>query len=120
MKKILVVEDELPISKALQIKLEKDGFAVETAYDGEEALAVLARSKFDLVLLDLILPKKDGFTVLAEISQKYSDLPVVVLSNLSQDGDFQKVKQLGAVNFLIKAETPINEVVNYIKKLLSI
>lgn len=117
-KKILIVEDEKPISKALELKLSISGYNVRCAFDGIEAIELLKKEKFDLILLDLMMPKKDGFTVLQEMKDKGIKVPVIVSSNLSQSEDFSKAKQLGAVDFFVKSNTPIVEVVNNIKKIV--
>jgi len=93
-KKILVAEDERPMANALELKLKKEGFDVKVAYNGEEAVNFIVENKFDLVLLDLIMPKKDGFTVLKEIQDKGISVPIIITSNLSQEEDQRKSKEL--------------------------
>lgn len=115
-KKILVVEDDQPLARALELKLTNEGFQPRIASDGEEALKILETEKFDLMLLDLILPKKDGFTVLADLKAKSSTMPVIVLSNLGQEADTRKAKELGALNYFIKADTSIAGIISYIKQ----
>ncbi len=115
-KKILVVEDDQLLARALELKLSSEGFQSKVASDGEEVLKILEYEKFDLMLLDLILPKKDGFAVLADLKAKNSTMPVVVLSNLGQEADTKKAKELGALNYFIKADTSIASIVHYIKQ----
>lgn len=115
-KKILVVEDDQPLAKALELKLTNDGFEPKVASDGEEALKILETAKFDLILLDLILPKVDGFTVLTQLKAKGSTIPIIVLSNLGQEADSQKAKELGALNYFVKADTSIASIIDYIKQ----
>ncbi len=117
-KRILIAEDERPMAKALQLKLANSGFEAETAVNGEEALQKLETGKFDLLVLDLMMPKKDGFGVLTELKNKNSTLPVIVASNLSQPDDFKRAKDLGARDYIVKSSTPIIEVVEKIKKIL--
>ena len=119
-KKILIAEDEKPMANALKAKLESSGFEVEIASDGEMALSILAKGKIDLMLLDLIMPKKDGFSVLTELKKTGNKTPVVISSNLSQESDVKKTKELGAVDFFVKSDTPIVEVVEKIKKILKL
>lgn len=69
-KKILVAEDEKPMAKAMELKLSHSGFDVKTVFNGEEALAILAQENFDLIFIDLIMPKLDGFHVLEELKKK--------------------------------------------------
>ncbi len=115
-KKILIVEDDQPLARALELKLTNEGFQTTVVSDGEAALDVLSKEQFDLTLLDLILPKKDGFTVLAELKTRNSTMPVVVLSNLGQKADTKKAKELGALNYFIKSDISIASIIEYIRK----
>lgn len=119
-KKILVVEDRKPIAKALSIKLERAGLRAQTAEDGEEALKLLQGQKFDLVLLDLVLPKIDGFSLLAELQARKIKVPVIILSNLSQEEDERRARELGAIDYFVKSDVHINDVIGQIKKALNI
>lgn len=116
-KKILVAEDEKAISKALILKLEHAGFTASPAYDGESALEMIAKEQFDLVLLDLMMPKLDGFNVLNQMKTKGLTTPVIVTSNLGQEEDIKKAKELGARDYFIKSDTALAEIVEKIKKL---
>lgn len=118
MKKILVVDDEKPLAKALALKLGHEGFEVETASNGEDALTLLEQKKPDLVLLDLVMPKLDGFGVLEAMKSKKQMPPVIILSNLSQSEDEKKARQLGAVGFFIKSDTELSLIIKEVKKLL--
>lgn len=115
-KRILVAEDERPIAKAMELKLNHSGFDVRVAFDGEEALKILETEKFDLILLDLVMPKMNGFQTLQEIKNRGIETPVVVSSNLSQEEDLKKAQDLGAIDFLIKSDTQISEIVERIKE----
>lgn len=117
-KKILIAEDDRPIAKALQLKLQHSGFEVQIVNDGEEAMEAMEKEKFAMVLLDLMMPKKDGFVFLAELKAKKDKTPVIILSNLSQDGDIQKTKDLGAIGYFVKSNTPLVDIVANIKKIL--
>lgn len=117
-KKILVVEDERPLAHALELKLSYAGFTVQTASDGDEALETLKKEPFDLVLLDLVMPKKDGFAVLEQIRETDEELPVIISSNLSQGADRQRAKDLGANDYFIKADTSMSDVVDHIYSVL--
>ena len=94
--KILLVEDELFLSSLLQMKLEQEGFQIERAKDGEEAIQILETFMPDLVLLDLILPKKNGFEVLESMKQdpRFANIPVIIISMLGQDSDIARGKSL--------------------------
>ena len=115
-KKILVAEDDQPMSRALELKLKKEGFDVKVAADGEEAVKFIEAEKFDLVLLDLMMPKKDGFGVLEDLKAKGITVPIFITSNLSQSEDQKKTKELGAQEFLVKSDISIVEIVEKVKK----
>lgn len=116
LKTILIVEDEKPLSRALEIKLTKEGYEVSIANNGEDAINLLADKSFALIILDLVMPKKDGFAVLEFLKSKNKKTEIIVLSNLAQEEDFKKAKELGAKTYFIKSNTPIIELVNYIKE----
>lgn len=119
MKKILFVEDEPSLQKAVSEILTQEGFEVMTASDGEEGLEMIKQEP-DLVLLDLILPKKDGFQVLKEMKEdeKTKDIPVIVLTNLEGTGDVEKALELGATTYLVKANYELEDVLAKIKEFL--
>lgn len=120
--KILVVEDDKFFQNFYSIKLKEKGFEVEIATDGEEGLNKLKASKPDLILLDIIMPKKDGFDFLKELSidQINNKIPVVVFSTLGQEADIQKAKSLGARDYVNKSffdfENLYNKIVSYLQK----
>ncbi len=116
-KKILVTEDEKPMAKALALKLNHEGFEAQEAHNGEEALDLLAKEKFDLMLLDLMMPRMDGFSVLEKIKEAGYTTKVIVTSNLSQEEDRKRAKDLGAIDYFVKSDTPLNKIVEYIKNL---
>jgi CheY-like chemotaxis protein len=120
MKKILVAEDDKFLANAYRIKLEKEGYEISIARDGQEALDRLKSFKPDLILLDLIMPVKDGFTVLEEIrnNDAFKKIPIVITSNLEQKEDLDKVRSLGAVDYMVKSDTPIHKLVRKIKTIL--
>lgn len=121
-KRILIVEDDLHISKVYEIQLAREGFFTILARDGEEALKLFEKENPDIVILDLMIPKKDGFEVLEEIrkNSKYSKIPILILSNLGQKTDESRALKLGATEYLVKIDHPIQEVVNKIKSYLEI
>lgn len=119
MKKILIAEDEASLAKALELKLTKAGFEVKVAEDGEQALQALRAGGFDLVLLDMMMPKMDGFAVLAE-KKTWSGKPIVfVNSNLSQKSDIDKALKAGAHDFLVKSDVSLKEIVDKITTALA-
>lgn len=114
--KVLVVEDDKFLTNIYEVKLTNEGFNVKIAVNGEDGLKAVEDFKPDVILLDLILPKLSGFEFLEELKGKQrSEIPVVVLSNLGQEEDVQRAKKLGALDYLVKATTPIKEVVAKIK-----
>lgn len=118
-KKIIFIEDDEMLVRAYQNKLTMEGFEVDKALDGEEALKQLQEKKFDLILLDLMLPKVDGFTVLEKLrasSWSSAKKPVVVFSNLGQESDINRAKDLGANDYLVKANLTPNQVVEKIRE----
>lgn len=117
-KTVLICEDERAISKAMQLKLQKEGFEVTQAFNGEEAIKILSEKKFDLVLLDLLMPKVDGFAVLEELKKQGSKQKVIVTSNLSQEEDKKRATELGAVDYLVKADTSISAIVEKVTQSL--
>lgn len=118
--KVLVVEDEKPIAKALQLKLQKSGFEVDVANNGQEGLKLYNAGSYDLILLDLIMPVLDGFGFLSEVRLKKKDkkTPVIVLTNLGQAEDLAKTLKLGASQYFIKSETPLSKVVEVVHQLI--
>jgi len=117
---ILLVEDDQDLQTMMETKLDSWGFAAQVATTGEEALKALRKGGFKLVLLDLLLPGINGFEVLEEIKKdpKIKNIPVLIFSNLGNDGDVQKGKELGAVDYLIKSETDLGDLVERVKILL--
>jgi CheY-like chemotaxis protein len=116
--RILLVEDDVFIYKAYSVGLTRAGYDVTVAKDGEEAMDMLKKEKFQLVLLDLILARLDGFEVLKRIKadDMLKNIPVIVLSNLSQPQDIQRCKQLGAADYFVKADMPLVKIVEETKK----
>lgn len=114
-KKILIVEDEEPLARALELKLSHFGFDVRRACDGEEGLSALKKEKFDLILTDLIMPRLNGFLFITKVKAMEIKTPIIVASNLSQDEDIEKAKDAGAVKYFVKATTPIAQLVSEIR-----
>jgi len=119
-KKVLVVEDDIFLAQLLTNRIEKVGVKVVRAADGEEGLKMLKSEKPDLVLLDLILPKKSGFELLEDMRSDptMQGTPVIIVSNLGQESDVQKGKDLGAVEYFVKAKTSIDGLVERVKAIL--
>lgn len=117
-KKVLIIEDDERILRVHVIKFELSGMIAITANDGESGLSQMIAEKPAVVLLDLMLPGKDGFWVMEEAKKNpiTKNIPIVVLSNLGQAQDKEKAMSLGAKGFLVKADTPINGLVDEVKK----
>ncbi|MBM2818261.1 MAG: two component transcriptional regulator, winged helix family [Parcubacteria group bacterium] len=120
MSKILIIEDDNFLLSLIVEKFIKLGFDAEAASDGEEGLNKILNNKYDLVLLDMILPKMDGFKVLEEVKRNPSlnDLPIVVASNLYDKNDIDKAVSLGAADYIIKAYNSPENIVDRVKAFL--
>lgn len=117
-KKILIIEDEKPVARALELKLTHEGFEATITLNGESALETLEKETFDLIVCDLVMPKMDGFKVLETLKEKKVKTPVMVLTNLSQEDDEKRAKSLGAKEFFIKSNTSIANIVERIRQFL--
>ncbi|MFA6354793.1 MAG: response regulator [Candidatus Paceibacterota bacterium] len=117
-KKILIIEDEKTLARALELKLIHSGFEVKTVFNGEDGMALLQKESFAFILLDLIMPKMDGFAVLAALKEKKIKTPVMVLTNLSQDSDMKHTKEFNVKEFIVKSDTPIATIVERVIKFL--
>lgn len=115
-KKILIAEDEETLAKVIQSKLKKSGLSSDVAFDGAQALEMIEKGSYDLVLLDLMMPEVGGFDVLKELQGKKGAPKVIVTSNLGQPKDKQEALDLGAVQYLVKANTKMEDMVKIIKK----
>ena len=110
---IVVVEDEAILARVVVEKLEHEGFNISLAMNGEDAVPLIRKVFPRLILLDIVLPEKDGFAVLQELKDdaQLASIPVIVLSNLGEDEDIKKALQLGARDYLVKTQHPLNEVI---------
>lgn len=118
MSRVLIVEDDKFLRQLLVKKFVSNGFAVEEAIDGNEALASLRKRASHVVLLDLILPGIDGFEVLRQMhaTPEFLKIPVIILSNLGQQEDIQKGKDLGAIDYLVKANFTPDEIISRVRR----
>jgi CheY-like chemotaxis protein len=119
--KVLLVEDDRFLRRASEATLKKGGFAVTVAVDGEEALNLVPTVLPDLILLDLIMPKIQGFEVLRRLKGDPAtrDIPVVVLSNLGQDGDVERALAAGAVGYLVKSNLSLADLLTKVTSILA-
>lgn len=120
MKKILFIEDESALQRAVTQILSEEGYQVLSALDGKIGLRLAQKERPDLVLLDLILPKKDGFEVLRELkqNQETKQIPVIILTNLEGGADVERALSLDATTYLVKTNYRLEEVVEKIKQTL--
>jgi len=118
--KVLVVEDDSFLVGAYRAKLAKEGFEVQVATDGEEALNALKLFTPDIILLDAVMPRKDGFATLEEIKKNdaWKNIPVIMASNLGQQEDVDRAMALGATDFITKSNMSIGDLVNKINSTL--
>lgn len=119
--KILLLEDEPMLSSMYQTKFKNEGFEIAIAKDGEEGLSRARAERFDIVLVDIIMPKVDGFAVLKELRSmpEYKKAPIILLTNLGQEEDMKKGQDLGATDYLVKANFTPSQVAAKIREVLS-
>lgn len=119
-KKILVIEDDEHVSKVYEMKFSKEGYNTIFVMSGEEAVEKITDEKPNLVILDLMVPKKDGFVILEEIKKNPStaSIPVLVLSNLGGKGDQDRALALGANEYMVKVNYSMQEVIDRAKSYL--
>lgn len=120
MNKILIAEDDKFLSNAYRVKLVKEGFDIKIAADGREVLQFLTEFSPDVIILDLVMPGMDGFAVLQEMKKNdvYKNIPVIVASNLGQKEDLERAKALGAVDYVIKNDLSMSELIAKIRAIL--
>lgn len=119
-KKVLIIEDDKFLRELAAQKLEKEGFSVAGATNGQEGLDLLESEKPNVIILDLILPGMDGFETLRKIrtESNFKTIPVIILSNLGQEEDIEKAKSLGATDYLIKAHFSFGEIIKKINEVV--
>lgn len=119
-KVIIIAEDDKFYANIYKVKLSKEGYDVLVVPNGEELLQAARSHKPDLILLDLIMPVKDGFQTLQELKndKDLQDINVIVMSNLSQSEDIDKAKQLGAVNYYVKTDISVQEMLDKVTEYL--
>lgn len=122
MAKILIIEDDKFYSKIYRKKFEVEGFQVETATDGEDGLTKMKSFQPDVVMLDIMMPKLDGFDVLEKVKAdpQISHLPIIMMTNLSTQEDIDKALKNGAISYIVKSDFTPSQVVNHVKQKLNI
>lgn len=119
-KKILLAEDDEFLSSLIKNRLEREHFVVKVAMTGDEVVGMVKEFQPDLVLLDIIMPGKLGFEILEEMQKdpKLNKLPFMVMSNLGQDSDIARAKELGAVDYFVKAKIMIDDLIDRVAAFL--
>ena len=122
MKKILIIEDDSFLSEMYSTKLIQEGFETEIAINGKQGMDKIKNIKPDLILLDIVLPKMDGFEILESVKKdsKLKNIPIVLLTNLGQKNEIEKGLLLGADEYIIKAHFTPTAVVTKIKEILKL
>lgn len=116
--KILLIEDEESLVELLSDKLQKEGYEVKTALDGESGFNKIKEFAPDLILLDIVMPKMDGYEVLEKMKEEKIKIPVIIISNSGQPVEIEKTSKLGAIDHLIKTEFGADEVLEKVGKCL--
>lgn len=121
MPKILLAEDDKLISNSLCEALKTNGYEATPAYDGEEAIAKAKEIKPDLLLLDIMMPKLDGISVLWELkaNPETARIPVIVLTNIGDVETISKIIEAGAVDYLLKSDQSVDDIIQKVKDVLS-
>jgi len=111
--KVLLVEDDLKIQKAMKMQFQDSGFLVKTALDGVEAIDTLKKWTPSAVILDILMPKKNGFDVLAEIKSNpdWKGIPVLIASNLGQEKDISKGINMSAAEYIVKSNLSLEDLI---------
>ena len=119
--KILLIEDDYFLAGIYLTKFKLEGFEIFLAQDGEQGLRFANSKKPDIILLDIFLPKKDGFAILQDLkkSSTTKNIPVIMMTNLSESENIKKAVNLGAVDYLVKSNFLPNEIVEKVKQVLS-
>lgn len=116
--KVLIIEDEPAIARVLDLKLKQIGVITSVAKDGNLALDTIKSQDFDCILLDLMLPGVDGFTILEEIRSKSKLTKVIIMTNLGQPEDKARVEKLGITAYYVKSEVSISQLTDSVKQIL--
>ncbi len=119
MRTVLLLEDDKLLSKSLQTVLRSNNYQVVVVMNSAEYKKEIARHNFDIILLDIMIPgDMDGFAILQELRQdpKYQSTPIVMLTNLGQVAEIDRAMELGASDYVVKANTDLLEIVNIVNK----
>lgn len=115
-KKILIIEQEQDFVEALSKQFEPSGYTLVHACDGQEALCKVKEEFFDLIILEIIIPKVDGMHVLTQLKKEMKlKIPIVVLTHLGHEDDKKMAMDLGAYSYFVKAQTPLTQLLTHIE-----
>lgn len=119
---VMLVEDDVFLANIYKTKFDMEGFKISHADNGEKGLDDIKKKKPDVILLDILLPKMDGFAILEALKKDESvkNIPVILLTNLGQKDDVEKGLDMGAVDYLIKAHFKPSEVVQKVREVLKL
>ena len=117
--KILIIEDEDALASVLSSKFKLEGFEVAVGANGEEGLDKIQSFKPDLILLDIVMPKMNGYEVLESLQKNNNKIPIIVISNSGQDVELEKIKNLGAIDYIIKTQINPGEVIKKARNVLN-
>ncbi|MBP9716719.1 MAG: response regulator [Candidatus Levybacteria bacterium] len=117
--RVLAVEDDKFISRAYQAKFESEGFKVKFAHDGVEAIDLLKKYTPDVIILDILMPRSDGFSVLKKIqkNKKWADIPVIMATNLEGENNILKARDLNVDEYVVKSRLSLKDLVNRIHEI---
>ena len=119
MKKVLIVEDEAMMRKSLEETFVEEGFEVASAMEGEKGYEMIKSNGFDVILLDIILPRMNGFEVLQKIKdEKVDHPPIILLTNLGETKDIQRALDLGATTYLVKSDYQLKDIVKKVNEII--
>ena len=121
-KKILIVEDDIFLREICSYKLMQSKYKVDLASDGEEALEMIVKNNYDLVLMDIMIPKKTGLEVLSEYNNldiKSNKTKFIMMSNLTEDENIKKSYDLGAVDYIVKVNTSPSDISHKVNSILN-
>lgn len=116
---VLAVEDDKFITRAYQAKFESEGFNVRFAHDGVEAIGLLKKYIPDVIILDILMPRSDGFSVLEKIqkNKKWADIPVIMATNLEGENNITRARDLNADEYVVKSKLSLKDLVNRINEI---
>jgi DNA-binding response OmpR family regulator len=117
--KILIIEDEDALASVLSSKFKLEGFEARVSVNGEDGLSQIEAWRPDLILLDIIMPKVNGYEVLENLQKKDNKIPVIVISNSGQDVELEKIKKLGAIDYIVKTQINPEDVIAKVRNILS-